>query len=318
MKHLVNYQKKFLKFSYKLSFKSKKSLSVFQTPGNVYITKIMSLLIDCALWLKTPLILAKKSIQSKKQKNYLISKGLNQKVKKVPFINRSILISKYITKTTAKTEQFNETAHRILEFIENLDHSKFTPFLICKPSCLGSVTLFQKLSKGASLSKREQQEWKDLKERFRQICKKAQGTEYFKLIIDAEESWVQDCIDELAVDLMSEFNKERAVVFLSIQMYRWDRLDFLLSINKKARKENFKIGIKLDKGEYRRKECIRAKMKGYPSPLCPNDETTEKNLQSAIRYCIHYLDVFELFSDIENDIDTKLLVEYKDLYDVNK
>ncbi|WP_340203768.1 proline dehydrogenase family protein [Ascidiimonas sp. W6] len=318
MKHLINYQNTPIEFSSKLSFKSKKPVSVFQTPGNIYITKMVILLIDCAFWLQAPVAVVRKNIQAQKQKNTQIVEGIKQKIKEVYLSNKSRLTSKYIAITNSKTQQFNQAAHMILEFVENADHLKFTPFLVCKPSCMGRSNLFEKISKGTSLSKREKQEWSDIKERFRQICEKAQSTQSAKIIIDAEESWVQDCIDELAIDLMAEFNKERAVVFLNVQMYRWDRLDFLLSINKKARKENFKIGVKLDNGDYRSKECIRARVKGYQSPLCIDDETTEKNLNSALRYCIHYLDIFELFSDIENDIDAKVVEQYMERYQVSK
>ncbi len=317
MKQIINYQSTPIGFSPKLNFKPKKPISSFQNPGNLYISKIVMLFIDFALWFQASLEVLRNRVSFEKIRNTVTLNNHHTALKGISFVESTATLRAYLTKSEEKNKSYDEKLKTILEFIDNTRSLKFSPFLVFRTSNLGRNSLFKRIARGATLSAREQKEWQDVKERFRTICRKAQSTNSAKIIIDAEESWVQDCIDELAIELMQEFNRERVVVFLEVQMYRWDRLDFLLSLNKKAKRENFKIGVKLDKGKFRKKECARARIKGYQSPLCIDDDSTETNFNSALRYCLHYIDTFELFSDIENQSDSKLLAEYMSRYNIN-
>lgn len=317
MKQIINYQDTQIGLSAKLNFKPKKPISSFQSPGNFYLSKIVMLFIDFALWFQASVEIMKNRITVQKDKNTELLNEYVRAFQSVSFVESTSAIKAYINKTEEKSKNYDHTLQMLLESIDSANNLQFCPFLVFKTSSLGRYNLYKKIAKGVTLSKREQKEWSEVKERFKTVCRKAQTTCGTKIIIDAEESWVQDCIDELAIELMQEFNKERVIVFLEVQMYRWDRLDFLLSLNKKAKRENFKVGVKLEKGNYRKKETARAKVKGYQSPLCIDDESTETNFTSALRYCLHYLGTFELFSDLENQSDAKLLAEYMNRYQLS-
>jgi proline dehydrogenase len=104
------------------------------------------------------------------------------------------------------------------------------------------------------------------------------------LLIDAEESWMQDAADDLIENLMVQFNKEKAIIFGTLQMYRWDRLDYLSGLNERAKAQDFYIGMKLVRGAYLEKENERAEKFGYPTPICTSKEATDKNYNDALRY----------------------------------
>ena len=122
----------------------------------------------------------------------------------------------------------------------------------------------------------------------RDRCKKAYDLDV-ALLIDGEESWMQDAADQVVEDLMRKYNKKKAVVFNTLQMYRWDRLDYLKKLHKKAIAEGFKIGIKVVRGAYMEKENERAEKFGYPTPICASKKATDENFDAAVYYiCLLY------------------------------
>jgi proline dehydrogenase len=100
---------------------------------------------------------------------------------------------------------------------------------------------------------------------------------------------------------MREYNKKKAIVFNTLQMYRWDRLDYLKSLNRNANKEDFKIGIKLVRGAYMEKENERAEEMGYPTPICPTKQATDDNFDAAAEYILENLDTISLFAGTHNE-----------------
>jgi proline dehydrogenase len=317
MKQIINYQNTPINLSSELNFKAKKPLSSFQSPGNLYISKIVMLFIDFALWFHASLEIVRNGISTINFRDTKILKEYSGKIKSFSLYNSTSKVRNYFTVNDARSNSYDEALTSILTYIDNANNLQFNPFLVFKPSSIGRYNLYKKIARGATLSRKERKEWLAVKERFHTICRKAQISPSAKIIIDAEESWVQDSIDELAIELMQEYNQKRVIVFLEIQMYRWDRLDFLLSLNKKAKRESFKVGVKLEKGKFRKKECLRARIHGYQNPLCVDEESTEANFNSALRYCMHYIDTFEIFSDVENRSDSKLVAKYMNRYQID-
>ena len=112
---------------------------------------------------------------------------------------------------------------------------------------------------------------------------------------------MQDAADQLVEDLMRKYNTKKTVVFNTLQMYRWDRLDYLKELHQRAIKEGFKIGMKVVRGAYLEKENDRAVQKGYTSPICSSKKTTDENFDAAIKYMVDHLDVISLFSGTHNE-----------------
>ncbi|WP_297793100.1 proline dehydrogenase family protein [uncultured Eudoraea sp.] len=194
---------------------------------------------------------------------------------------------------------------KILDFVKELDA---IPFAVFKPSGYGRFALFQKISEGKPLTKKEEQEWGRVVGRFESTCKKAYDLDV-PLLIDAEESWMQDAADDLVEEMMLKYNKEKAIVFNTLQLYRWDRLDYLKKLHAKARKEDFKIGIKTVRGAYMEKENERAEENKYPTPICATKADTDVNYDTTVAYIVDHLDRISLFSGTHNELSSYKLME---------
>ena len=111
----------------------------------------------------------------------------------------------------------------------------------------------------------------------RDRCKTAYSKDV-ALLIDAEESWMQDAADDLVEDMMRKYNKEKVIVFNTLQMYRWDRMDYLKALHERAKADGFYIGMKLVRGAYMEKEHKRAEENGYPTPICASKPVSYTHL----------------------------------------
>ena len=120
---------------------------------------------------------------------------------------------------------------------------------------------------------------------------------------------MQDAADDLVTEMMRKYNKEKAIVFNTLQMYRWDRLDYLEKLHDIAKKEGFFIGMKLVRGAYMEKENVRAEEKGYPSPICVSKEATDINYDAAVRYMVDHIESMSIFAGTHNELSTYKLME---------
>ena len=162
------------------------------------------------------------------------------------------------------------------------------------------------------LSAAEVNEWNRVQDRFRKICEAA-ASSGIGFLVDAEETWIQDPVDALTMLMMDEYNKEKLIIYNTAQLYRIDRLDFLKKCYEAALERNFLLGIKLVRGAYMEKERKRAEEKGYPSPIQPDKEATDKDFNDAVRFCIDHLENIGLIvathNEYSNLLTTQLLQE---------
>ena len=183
------------------------------------------------------------------------------------------------------------------------------PFTVFKATSLGPFALFQKKSSGFPLDEVEKASWERTLKRIRECCEKAHVLGV-RIFIDAEESWVQDAIDNIAEDLMETFNKKKAVVFTTLQMYRKDRLTYLNKILEKSHKKEFKVGIKLVRGAYIEKENQRAHKLGVNSPICESKEATDINFDTALDMILPRLNQCNLFIGSHSEKSILKVVEW--------
>ena len=205
-------------------------------------------------------------------------------------------------------DPFDNALAMILRLLDFVKEKESIPFAVFKPTGFGRFSLYVKVSAGEELSENEQEEWQRVTDRFEKVCKKAHDLDV-SLLIDGEESWMQDAADQVVVDLMRKYNKQKAVVFNTLQMYRSDRLDYLKALHKEAEAEGFKIGMKVVRGAYLEKENERAEEKGYPSPMCSTKQATDENFDAAIEYMVAHLDVFSLFAGTHNEESSYKLID---------
>ncbi|MDC1227258.1 proline dehydrogenase family protein, partial [Algibacter sp.] len=153
----------------------------------------------------------------------------------------------------------------------------------------------------------EEAEWTRVLERYDAVCKKAKANDV-AVLIDAEESWMQDACDALITNLMIIYNTEKPIVYNTLQMYRHDRLAFLEQEHKKAKKGNYFLGFKLVRGAYLEKENERAVEKGYKSPICDSKFETDQNFNNGVHYIMDHLDCMSLFAGTHNEDSSYLLM----------
>lgn len=205
--------------------------------------------------------------------------------------------------------------HACEEFIRVIRYAALQPnipFMSVKVTGFARVGLLEKLNARQVLTGKEEEEWKQVKERMLRICQVAHECKV-GVLVDAEESWIQDPIDQLTMQMMQRFNQDQAIVFNTIQLYRRDRLAFLQRSFEQAQEQGFLLGVKLVRGAYMEKERKRAKEQGYPSPIQASKEATDNDYNAALRFCVDHLDHIYLIvathNEYSNLLTTQLLWE---------
>jgi proline dehydrogenase len=204
-------------------------------------------------------------------------------------------------------EQFNSTLNKVIELTAFSKIKNSMPFSVFKPSGLGRFELFQKVTENIELSNQEVIEWSQVKKRF-DVASNSASQANIKLLIDAEESWMQRAADELCTDLMAKYNQKKVVVFNTLQCYRWDRLDYLKEEHKKALANGYKLGYKIVRGAYLEKENERAEAMGYKTPICETKEATDTCFNEVLNYILNNLSEIELFIGTHNEESTSLAI----------
>jgi proline dehydrogenase len=218
-------------------------------------------------------------------------------------------------------ENFDSACENFLRVIDYAATQPNIPFMSVKVTGFARFSLMEKLDslmhdhKG-SLMKRylkaledlapsERDEWHRVRNRLMRICERANEKQR-GVMVDAEDSWIQDPVDALTILMMDTFNKQKIVVYNTLQHYRHDRLKFLEDSLDAARERNFILGAKLVRGAYMEKERKRAKDLGYPSPIHPSKEATDEDFNKGVAFCIDHLDRIGLIVASHN--------EYSNLY----
>ncbi|WP_298117231.1 proline dehydrogenase family protein [Flavobacterium sp.] len=204
--------------------------------------------------------------------------------------------------------QFDAALEMTLKTVEFAKERQAIPFAVFKPTGLGRLDLYTKVGEKQPLSEEEQAEWNKVKERFEIICKTAHSKDV-ALLIDAEESWMQDAADDLVEDMMRKYNKDKVIVFNTLQMYRWDRMDYLKALHERAKRDGFYIGMKLVRGAYMEKEHKRAEENGYPTPICASKQATDDNYNIAVDYMMQHIDRMAIFAGTHNEESSYKLME---------
>jgi proline dehydrogenase len=203
---------------------------------------------------------------------------------------------------------FNAAMQKKLELVNFANNHDEIPFVVMKPTALGRFALWVKVSSKAALSNLEVEEWKRVENRIDAICKAAYEAN-LKVMVDAEESWMQDAADDLVRLMMQRYNKERVTVYNTLQCYRWDRVDFLKKEHQLAKDNGYKLGMKIVRGAYMEKERERAIEKGYDSPICTTKEETDKTFNDALSYIVDNNTEISLFVGTHNEASCYLAIE---------
>lgn len=206
----------------------------------------------------------------------------------------------YSVEGKEEEKEFDKAVQVTLKTIEYAKSNAGIPIVVFKPTGFGRFELYEKLGEGKPFTEAEQKEWDRVVERYDLVCKTAFENDII-ILIDAEHSWMQDAADDLIEEMMVRYNKEKAIVFGTLQMYRWDRLDYLKKLHQRAKEKGFHIGMKVVRGAYMEVEANRAKEKGYKNPICESKEATDINYNNAIAYMMEHIDEMGIFAGTHNE-----------------
>ena len=202
---------------------------------------------------------------------------------------------------------FEETAEEIIRTIKKAAGDKRIPFSVFKVTGVVRFGLLESLNDGKMSSDAEISELNKAKSRIEKICKTAFDLNV-RLFIDAEESWIQNTIDGLVEEMMLKYNKEKAMIFNTLQFYRHDRLAYLKEAFKRAESGNYHYGIKLVRGAYMEKEGERAKQMGYKNPIQPDKASTDKDYDLALDFCLENINKMAICAGSHNEQSSEHLV----------
>lgn len=201
---------------------------------------------------------------------------------------------------------FDVTMQEILKTIDKARQSENIPFCVFKMTGLASGELLEKINRGDRLTAEENAAFERIKARVDKICSKAHAYGV-PVLIDAEETWIQDPIDQLADEMMACYNKSSAIVYNTYQMYRVDSMDNLRHDYHQAAMEGHFLGAKLVRGAYMEKERERAERHNYPSPIHPDKEATDNAFNEALEFCVTHLDRVSVMCGSHNEYSNALL-----------
>lgn len=207
---------------------------------------------------------------------------------------------------------FDNTYKELLRTVEYAEtHRQEVPFSVFKPTGVGRFDLLVKVNAGESLSPAEQTEFDHFKARVDGICKTAYEKKV-RLLVDAEHSWIQDILDDIVREMMRKYNQEMAIVYNTYQLYRHDKLASLKADYYLAETDGFHLGAKLVRGAYMEIERERAAEKGYPSPIQPNKEATDRDFNAATQFCLDHLDRISFMCGTHNEQSSLMLAKELD------
>lgn len=223
-------------------------------------------------------------------------------------------------------ENYEHAMHEFIRVINFAAGQPNIPFMSIKLTGMSRFSLLQKLDETSdyrevvkgnlnlnSLTESEKEEWQRVSDRLRKICAIA-AEKNVGVMIDAEETWIQNPVDALTTQMMKEFNQGKAIVYNTAQLYRHDRLQYIKDVNAYAKSAGFRCAFKLVRGAYMEKERERAAEKGYPSPINPDKAATDKEYNDAVRYCIDPANEMYTLVGSHNEDSNLLAAELIDKY----
>ena len=212
----------------------------------------------------------------------------------------------YAVEGKATEDDFDRTKDEIIRTIQRAKDDPKLPFSVFKVTGIAPLGTLERLSEKRKLDAKSQAKCERIHNRVYEICEYAYSIGQ-PIFIDAEDSWIQDAIDRLALEMMEKFNRERPIIFTTLQMYRTDRLQYLRNARRQAKADGFILAVKLVRGAYMEKERERAAEKGYPSPIHATKAETDAYYDAALDYCLKHIDNISFVAATHSEASTHYL-----------
>ncbi len=291
-------------FAYKSNSQLKKANFLFSSMGKPWLVKLGLKITPWAIRWHLPF--TKTAIRSTIFQQFVGGETLLETAKvadKLEEYNVQVILD-YGVEGKEGEDNFEHARDEFIKVIDYAATQANIPFMSIKVTGFARFALLQKLDSAmtaasGTLMKRylfatenlpveEKEEWHSVRLRMLHICEAA-AKKNIGVLVDAEETWIQDPVDALTILMMDTFNKTKAVVYNTIQLYRHDRLQFLKDSHEAAVERNFILGVKLVRGAYMEKERNRAAELNYPSPIQPNKQSSDNDYNTAVTFCIENL-----------------------------
>ncbi|MEM7107356.1 MAG: proline dehydrogenase family protein [Bacteroidota bacterium] len=284
LKSNVSFEDTSIAFQAKSDSALRKANLLFSVVNSPLISRLATGSVKLALWLHLPI---KSLIKNTVFEHFCGGETIEESADTIASLaNFNIgTILDYSVEGEDDEKSFDHTKAEILRTIEEASKRKHIPFSVFKVTGIASAHLLQKIQEGGALTAEEDHAFEKVRSRMKGICDLA-FRKNVPVLIDAEESWIQDTIDSLAYEMMKAYNKEKAIVYNTYQMYRSDMLDNLKRAFHYAAMGSYHLGAKLVRGAYMERERERAEMKGYPSPIHVNKQATDASYDKGLAYCI--------------------------------
>ena len=280
---------------------------LFLTISNPTISKLLTNLLQIAISLKLPInYLVKISIF----KQFCGGETITESKKTIDKLWKSKIgsILDYSAEGKQNDSDFKSVYDQGIKILNESENKNYIPFVVFKLTGLINFEILEKKNKNILLDQSEEKTYNLFLKRLEQICDKAKEINT-PVFIDAEESWIQNAVDEIVLNLMKKYNHENVLIFNTIQMYRNDRVDYLNKIIDIGNKEKFKIGLKIVRGAYHEKEIDRAKKYNYNIPVHLKKEDTDKDFNKALEICVQNIDRISICSGTHNIKSSEYLIK---------
>ncbi len=283
------------------------SYMLFKALGYNWLVQVGPALVHAAFAISLPI---KGIIKSTVFKQFCGGESIEDCTKTIENLNKYGIgtILDYSVEGKEAEEDFEHTTKETLETIAKAQNNPKIPFCVFKVTGLARLDLLNKVNDGKTLSSSEAAEFARVKERVNRICKTA-FDKNVRLFIDAEESWIQNTIDNLVDEMMEMYNKNEVIIYNTLQFYRHDRLEFLKQSYQKAAEKNYHLGVKLVRGAYMEKERERAKQLNYTDPIQPNKEASDEDYNEALQFCVKHIDRIAICAGTHNEESCRVLAE---------
>ncbi|MBS1495723.1 MAG: proline dehydrogenase family protein [Bacteroidetes bacterium] len=309
-------------FAYKSDKELKKANFLFSTMGSPFLVNMGLKLMPFAI--KAHLPFTKSIIRSTIFKQFVGGETLQETAAvadKLGKYNVQVILDYGVEGGDDGEEGYDHAREEFIKVIEYAATQANIPFMSIKITGIVRFGLLEKIDAymhdcEGSLIKRyykvleqlsagEKDEWERAVQRLLKICDCA-GKNNIGVLVDAEETWIQDPVDAITILMMDTYNKNKVVIYNTIQLYRHDRLAFLKDSYEAALEKNFILGAKLVRGAYMEKERKRAAEMGYASPIQPDKNTCDNDYNAAVKFCVEHLENIALIVASHN--------EYSNLY----
>ncbi len=303
-------------FKYKTNADLNRAHLLFSTIASPALVKTGKWLTNTALKLKVPIGWA---IKPTLYKHFVGGESLLECEKTVSLLNsfgvKSIL--DYSVEGGKDRASMQRTLDETLRSVVHAAKNPNIPFAVFKPTAFASQDTLTAASLSSKLNDNQSADRDFFVQSVELLCKTASESN-IPIMIDAEDSWYQPFVDQTVEAMMAKYNKEKAIVYNTFQMYRTDRLDFLKLSFEKAEKENYYLGAKFVRGAYMEKERKRAEENGYTSPIQADKQATDDAYNAALEFSIKHIDRISIFNGTHNEKSNKLLTELIHTYAIEK